>query len=59
MLFYMIVDVIKCLNEECGYIFVVIEYDMEFIGCFCDLVICMVEGKVLVEGILDEIKVNE
>lgn len=55
----MIGDVIMQLNCECGYMFVVIEYDMDFIGKICGFVICMVEGKVLVEGLFDEIKVNE
>ena len=52
-------DAIIRLNKERGYTFVVIEHDMDFIGRLCDLVICMAEGKVLAEGTLAEIKVNE
>ena len=52
-------DAILRLNQERGYTFVVIEHDMDFIGRLCDPVICMAEGKVLAQGTLDEIKVNE
>lgn len=41
---------IDFFNKECGYIFILIEYDMEMIEKFCDLVVCMVEGVVLIEG---------
>ena len=54
-----IADAIKRLNEERGYTFVVIEHDMDFIEKLCDPVICMAEGKVLVEGSLIEIKNND
>ncbi len=52
-------DAILQLNKERGYTFVVIEHDMDFIGRICDPVICMAEGRVLVEGTLAEIKANE
>ena len=38
------------LNQQRGYTFILIEHDMETIGKLCDPVICMAEGKVLVEG---------
>ncbi len=52
-------DAIIRLNKERGYMFCVIEHDMDFIGRLCDPVICMAEGTVLAEGTIDEIKANE
>ena len=52
-------DAIVRLNQERGYTFCMIEHDMEFIGRLCDPVIVMAEGRVLAEGTIDEIKVNE
>ena len=40
-------DEIILLNQERGYTFMVIEHDMDFIGCRCDPVICMAKGRVL------------
>ncbi len=52
-------DAIVRLNRERGYTFCVIEHDMDFIGRFCDPVICMAEGRVLAEGSADAIKRDE
>jgi len=52
-------DAIVRLNRERGYTFCMIEHDMDFIGRLCDPVIVMAEGKVLVEGPVDEVKANE
>ena len=41
---------IQRLNRERGYTFVLIEHDMEMIEKLCDPVVCMAEGKVLIEG---------
>ena len=41
---------IAILNRERGYTFVLIEHDMEMIEKLCDPVICMAEGRVLIEG---------
>lgn len=43
-------DKILYLNRERGYTFILIEHDMEMIGKLCDPVICLAEGKVLIEG---------
>ncbi|ADZ72002.1 ABC transporter ATP-binding protein [Polymorphum gilvum] len=43
-------DKIRILNEERGYTFILIEHDMEMIQKLCAPVICMAEGKVLIEG---------
>ena len=47
------------LNKERGYIFCMIEHDMDFISRMCDPVIVMSEGSVLFEGTSDEVKKNE
>ena len=52
-------DEIILLNQERGYTFMVIEHDMDFIGCRCDPVICMAKGRVLAQRTLDEIQANE
>lgn len=41
---------IEFLNRENGYTFILIEHDMEMIERLCDPVICMADGKVLIEG---------
>jgi len=41
---------IEHLNRENGYTFILIEHDMEMIERLCDPVICMAEGRVLIEG---------
>lgn len=43
-------DKIQRLNTERGYTFILIEHDMEMIEKLCEPVICMAEGKVLIEG---------
>jgi branched-chain amino acid transport system ATP-binding protein len=52
-------DAIIRLNKERGYTFCMIEHDMDFIGRLCDPVIVMAEGKVLMEGHVDEVKADE
>ncbi|MDW8397298.1 MAG: ABC transporter ATP-binding protein [Acetobacteraceae bacterium] len=41
---------IRRLNRERGITFFLIEHDMELIGRLCDHVVCMAEGRILVEG---------
>ena len=41
---------ILILNRERGYTFILIEHDMEMIEKLCHPVVCMAEGKVLIEG---------
>ncbi|THF62811.1 ABC transporter ATP-binding protein [Pseudothauera nasutitermitis] len=41
---------ILILNRERGYTFILIEHDMEMIEKLCDPVVCMAEGKVLIQG---------
>ena len=52
-------DAILRLNRERGYTFCMIEHDMDFIGRLCDPVIVMAEGKVLMQGTVDEVKSDE
>lgn len=41
---------IQFLNQERGYTFILIEHDMEMIEKLCGPIICMAEGKVLIQG---------
>jgi branched-chain amino acid transport system ATP-binding protein len=41
---------IQILNRERDYTFVLIEHDMEMIQKLCDPVVCMAEGRVLIQG---------
>ncbi len=41
---------IRILNRERGYTFILVEHDMDVIGKLCDPVVCMAEGRILVEG---------
>ncbi|WP_420335718.1 ABC transporter ATP-binding protein [Roseibium sp.] len=41
---------IEILNKERGYTFILIEHDMEMIEKLCDPVVCMAEGRVLIQG---------
>jgi branched-chain amino acid transport system ATP-binding protein len=47
---------IRRLNRERGITFFLIEHDMELIGRLCDNVICMAEGRILVEGTAEAVK---
>ena len=50
---------IQRLNQERGYTFCMIEHDMDFIASLCDPVIVMAEGKLLMQGTIDEVKNDE
>ena len=41
---------IQILNQERGYTFILIEHDMEMIEKLCHPVVCMAEGRVLIQG---------
>jgi branched-chain amino acid transport system ATP-binding protein len=41
---------IQFLNRERGYTFILIEHDMEMIEKLCGPIVCMAEGKVLIQG---------
>jgi branched-chain amino acid transport system ATP-binding protein len=49
-------DKIEYLNKVRGFTFILIEHDMEMIERLCDPVICMAEGKVLIEGSFGEVR---
>src|SRR3546814_11227988 len=49
---------IRRLNEERGFTFLLVEHDMAFIEKLCDPVICMSEGRVLVEGAFATVRRN-
>ena len=46
------------LNRDFGGSFVVIEHNMDFIMRLCSRVVCMVEGRVLMQGTPTEIRAN-
>ena len=43
-------DMIRALNRERGYTFVIIEHDMDFIASLCERVIVLSQGSVLTDG---------
>lgn len=47
---------IRRLNRERGITFFLIEHDMELIGRLCHHVVCMAEGRILVEGTAEAVK---
>lgn len=47
---------IRRLNRELGLTFFLIEHDMGLIGRLCDHVVCMAEGRILVEGTAEVVK---
>lgn len=49
---------IEILNRERGYTFILIEHDMEMIEKLCDPVVCMAEGRVLIEGDFQTVRSN-
>jgi len=50
---------IERLHSDRGYTFCMIEHDMDFISRLCDPVIVMAEGRLLMQGTIDEVKKNE
>ena len=53
-----LLDNIERLNRELGYTFFVIEHDMALVARLCDPVIVMAQGRVLMEGSLEEAKAS-
>ncbi len=53
-----LVDNILRLNRELGYTFFVIEHDMDMIAQLCSPIIVMAEGRKMMEGSIEEIRVN-
>ncbi|GAB2185852.1 ABC transporter ATP-binding protein [Roseibium sp. LAB1] len=49
---------IEILNKERGYTFILIEHDMEMIEKLCDPVVCMAEGRVLIQGAFQTVRSN-
>jgi branched-chain amino acid transport system ATP-binding protein len=49
---------IEILNRDHGYTFFVIEHDMDLIARLCSTVIVMAEGRVLMQGSMQEIRQN-
>ncbi|MDA8258250.1 MAG: ABC transporter ATP-binding protein [Betaproteobacteria bacterium] len=51
-------EILKQLNTSHGGSFVVIEHNMDFVMRLCPRVICMVEGRILAEGVPEQIQSN-
>ena len=51
--------IIKKLNKEKKYTFIMIEHDLDFISKLCDTIIVMAEGQFLTQGNIQQIKSNQ
>ncbi len=54
-----IIDMIRRLNQERGYTFCIIEHDMDLIADLCENTVVLVEGKIMMEGSMDEVRKDE
>ena len=52
-------NIIKKLNKEKKYTFIMIEHDLDFISKLCDTIIVMAEGQFLTQGKFQQIKGNQ
>ena len=52
-------NIIKKLNKEKEYTFIMIEHDLDFISKLCDTIIVMAEGQFLTQGNIQQIKSNQ
>lgn len=52
-------NIIKKLNKEKNYTFIMIEHDLDFISKLCDTIIVMAEGQFLTQGNIQQIKSNQ
>ena len=52
-------NIIKKLNKEKKYTFIMIEHDLDFISKLCDTIIVMAEGQFLTQGKIQQIKSNQ
>ena len=52
-------NIIKKLNKEKKYTFIMIEHDLDFISKLCDTIIVMAEGQFLTQGNIQQIKTNQ
>ena len=51
--------IIRKLNNEKKYTFIMIEHDLDFISKLCDTIIVMAEGQFLTQGNIQQIKSNQ
>lgn len=54
-----VAEMIERLNEERGYTFCIIEHDMDMIARLCGKIVVLAEGRVLMEGTMDEVRQDE
>jgi len=54
-----VIGMIRKLNEDRGYTFCIIEHDMDLIADLCENTIVLAEGKILMQGTMDEVRKDE
>jgi len=54
-----IAEKIEQLNRQEGFTFCLIEHDLDYVSRLCDHVIVMVQGQVLMEGTVDQVRGDE
>jgi len=54
-----VAELIERLNEERGYTFCIIEHDMDMIARLCGKIVVLVEGQVLMEGSIEDVRADE
>jgi branched-chain amino acid transport system ATP-binding protein len=52
-------DQIKALNTGRGLTFCLIEHDLDYVSRLCDRVVVMAEGRLLMQGTVDEVRRDE
>lgn len=54
-----VIEMIRRLNVERGYTFCIIEHDMDLIADLCENTIVLAEGKILMQGTMDQVRSDE
>lgn len=54
-----VAEMIEDLNQNHGYTFCIIEHDMDMIARLCEKVVVLAEGRVLMQGTMDEVRSDE
>ena len=54
-----VAEMIERLNRERGYTFCLIEHDMDMIERLCGKIVVLAEGRVLMQGTMDEVRKDE
>lgn len=54
-----VIEMIMRLNQERGYTFCIIEHDMDLIASLCKRTLVLVEGQILTEGAMEDLRKDE